>query len=342
LLATPDLASKRWVYRQYDHMVRLGTVTAPGSDAAVVRIPTGEMSGVPAWKYLAASVDCNAHYVALEPKLGALIAVAECARNLAMTGAEPLALTDNLNFGNPHNPETFYQLQQAVDGLAEGCRAFDIPVTGGNVSLYNQSPAGPIDPTPTVGIVGQIRDPKHITPSHFQNQGDAIILIGDIGEELGASLYLREIHGLKRGRPPELNLEREKKMHDAVRAAIRLGEIRSAHDLAEGGLLVALAECAIGGTKRFGATITLDFPFTRLDALLFGESQSRALVTTRPENASALAALLEFRGVPARRIGTVGGRDLAVKTGGPAPHALTWEVSALYHAWDVALDACLA
>jgi phosphoribosylformylglycinamidine synthase len=342
LLATPDLASKRWVYRQYDHMVRLGTVTAPGSDAAVVRIPTGEMSGVPAWKYLAASVDCNAHYVALEPKLGALIAVAECARNLAMTGAEPLALTDNLNFGNPHNPETFYQLQQAVDGLAEGCRAFDIPVTGGNVSLYNQSPAGPIDPTPTVGIVGQIRDPKHITPSHFQNQGDAIILIGDIGEELGASLYLREIHGLKRGRPPELNLEREKKMHDAVRAAIRLGEIRSAHDLAEGGLLVALAECAIGGAKRLGATITLDFPFTRLDALLFGESQSRALVTTRPENASALAALLEFRGVPARRIGTVGGRDLAVKTGGPAPHALTWEVSALYHAWDVALDACLA
>ncbi len=171
LLATPDLASKRWVYRQYDHMVRAGTVIAPGSDAAVVRIPTGETSGVPAWKYLAASVDCNAHYVALEPRLGALIAVAECARNLAMTGAEPLALTDNLNFGNPHNPENFYQLQQAVDGLAEGCRAFGIPVTGGNVSLYNQSPAGPIDPTPTVGIVGIIRDAKHITPSHFQNQG---------------------------------------------------------------------------------------------------------------------------------------------------------------------------
>jgi phosphoribosylformylglycinamidine synthase II len=337
LLATPDLASKRWVYRQYDHTVRAGTVIAPGSDAAVVRIPTGEDS----WKYLAAAVDCNAHYVALEPRLGALIAVAECARNLAMTGAEPLALTDNLNFGNPHNPETFYQLQQAVDGMAEGCRAFDIPVTGGNVSLYNQSPAGPIDPTPTVGIVGWIRDAKHITPSHFQNQGDAILLVGEIGEELGASLYLREIHGLKRGRPPELNLELEKKMHDAVRSGIRLGEVRSAHDLAEGGLLIALAECAIGGAKLWGATIALDIPHGRLDALLFGESQSRALITTRPENASALVALLEFRGVPARRIGTVGGGDLVVKIGGAAPREFSWKVSALHDVWNGALDSWL-
>jgi phosphoribosylformylglycinamidine synthase II len=337
LLATPDLASKRWIYRQYDHMVRVGTVTVPGSDAAVVRIPTGEKS----WKYLAASVDCNAHYVALEPKLGALIAVAECARNLAMTGAEPLALTDNLNFGNPHVPENFYQLQQAVDGLAEGCRAFDIPVTGGNVSLYNQSPAGPIDPTPTVGIVGIIRDPKHITPSHFQNQGDAILLVGNIGEELGASLYLREAHGLKKGRPPELNMEREKKLHDAVRAAIRLGEVRSAHDLAEGGLLVALAECVIGGAKQLGATVKLDVPYQRLDALLFGESQSRAIITTRPENASALVALLELRGVPARRIGTVGGKELVVQVAGSTPREFIWEVAALHQAWDNALAAYL-
>jgi phosphoribosylformylglycinamidine synthase II len=338
LLATPDLASKRWVYRQYDHMVRVGTVTAPGSDAAVVRIPTGDDS----WKYLAASVDCNAHYVALEPRLGALIAVAECARNLAMTGAEPLALTDNLNFGNPHNPENFYMLQQAVDGLSEGCRAFDIPVTGGNVSLYNQSPAGPIDPTPTVGIVGQIREAKHITPSHFQNAGDAIVLLGNIGAELGASLYLREVHGLKRGRPPELNLKREINLHNAVRAAIRLGEIRSAHDLAEGGLLVALAECAIAGTKQLGATLQLDFPSDRLDALLFGESQSRALITTRPENASALAALFELRGVPSRRIGTVGGSNLVVKIGGTTPREFSWDVAALHAVWDSILDSYLA
>ncbi len=335
LLATPDLASKRWVYRQYDHMVRVGTVTPPGSDAAVVRIPTGDKT----WKYLAASVDCNAHYVAAEPKLGALIAVAECARNLAMTGAEPLALTDNLNFGNPHNPENFYMLQQAVDGLAEGCRAFDIPVTGGNVSLYNQSPAGPIDPTPTVGIVGIIRDPKDITPSHFQNEGDAILLVGNVGEELGASLYLREIHGLKKGRPPELDMPRELKLHEAVRTAIRAGNVRSAHDLAEGGLLVALAECGIGGKKQLGANVKLEMPHARLDALLFGESQSRAILTTPADKAATLLAQLESLGVRARQIGTVGGNELGVEIGNTH---LKWDVAALYKTWDNALDTYLS
>ncbi len=277
-----------------------------------------------------------------------------------MTGAEPLALTDNLNFGNPHNRENFYQLQQAVDGLAEGCRAFDIPVTGGNVSLYNQSPAGAIDPTPTVGIVGIIRDPAHITPSHFQNEGDAIILIGDLGEELGASLYLREVHSLKRGHPPELNLDREKKMHEAVRAAIRAGHVRSAHDLAEGGLLVALAECATGGTKQLGAHVKIETPHSisqktppelprvRLDALLFGESQSRALLSVKPESLDAFLALFKSHGVPAQRIGAVGGSKLVLDVfGGVVPQGasshvhLNWEVSALYQAWNGALDSYL-
>ena len=334
LLATPDLASKRWIYRQYDHMVQVGTVTGPGSDAAVVRVSTGKGT----WKYLAASVDCNAHYVAAEPRLGALIAVAECARNLAMTGAEPLALTDNLNFGNPHNPENFYHLQQSVDGLAEGCRAFDIPVTGGNVSLYNQSPAGAIDPTPTVGIVGLIRDARDITPSHFQQEGDVIVLVGQPGEELGASLYLREIHGLKRGAPPKLDLDREKKLHAAIRAAIRAGHVRSAHDLAEGGLLVALAECAIGGAAQLGAAVKLDLPHQRVDALLFGETQSRALLTAAPDHADALVALLEDQGVPAHRIGSVGGATLAVTV---AARELKWPVADLHRAWDEALAACL-
>jgi phosphoribosylformylglycinamidine synthase II len=341
LLASPDLASKRWVYRQYDHMVQVGTVTPPGSDAAVIRIPTGDRT----WKYLAASVDCNAHYVALEPKLGALIAVAECARNLAMTGAEPLALTDNLNFGNPHVPENFYMLQQAVDGLAEGCRAFGIPVTGGNVSLYNQSPAGPIDPTPTVGIVGLIADAKHITPSHFQGESDEIILIGETAggarSELGGSLYLREAHGLKRGRPPELDLGRELKMHAAVREAIRAGLVRSANDLAEGGLLVALAECAIGGEKMIGAKVQLAGAESRVEGLLFGESQSRALLTAAPENAAALLALLAQAGVPACRIGTVGGTELAVKIEGKTPRDLHWDVAELHRAWDAALGTYL-
>jgi phosphoribosylformylglycinamidine synthase len=337
LLATPDLASKRWVYRQYDHMVRVGTITPPGSDAAVIRIPTGDKS----WKYLAASVDCNAHYVALEPRLGALIAVAECARNLAMTGAEPLALTDNLNFGNPHNPENFYMLQQAVDGLAEGCRAFDIPVTGGNVSLYNQSPAGPIDPTPTVGIVGQIRDAKDITPSHFQQEGDTILLIGHAGEELGASLYLREIHGLKRGRPPGLDLDREKKMHAAVRAAIRAGHVHSAHDLAEGGVLVALAECAIGGAVRHGAGVFLDIAHERTDALLFGETQSRALLTIARDYSDEVLNLFQSHGVPALAIGSVGGDVLRVTINGQNPRELKWNVAALYESWNGALDSYL-
>jgi phosphoribosylformylglycinamidine synthase II len=342
LLATPDLASKRWIYRQYDHMVQVGTVTGPGSDAAVIRIPTGEAK----WKYLAASVDCNAHYVALEPKLGALIAVAECARNLAMTGAEPLALTDNLNFGNPHHPKNFYQLQQAVDGLAEGCRAFGIPVTGGNVSLYNQSPAGPIDPTPTVGIVGLIRDAKDITPSHFQAEGDDVLLIGgpakdSIGEELGASLYLREIHGMKRGRPPELVMERELQLHAAVRAAIRSGAVHSAHDLAEGGLLVALAECAMGGAKQLGATVQLDLPHARLDGLLFGETQGRAILTTSPEKSATLLTLFEKEGVPARKIGTVGGSQLQVEIAGAKARTLQWNVADLHRIWDSSLGSYL-
>jgi phosphoribosylformylglycinamidine synthase II len=342
LLATPDLASKRWIYRQYDHMVQVGTVIGPGSDAAVIRVPTGQDS----WKYLAASVDCNAHYVAAEPRLGALIAMAECARNLAMTGAEPLALTDNLNFGNPHNPENFYQLQQSVDGLAEGCRAFEIPVTGGNVSLYNQSPAGAIDPTPTVGIVGLIREAKDITPSHFQKKGDYIVLVGSaadgsVGGELGASLYLREIHGLKRGAPPKLDLDREKKLHAAVLAAIRLGAVHSAHDLAEGGLLIALAECAIGGQHRLGAEIGIDLPHERLDALLFGETQSRALLTIARERAGEVFELFRTHDVPAWGIGVVADDDLCVEIQGPTPLKLKWSVAELHRAWDESLAACL-
>jgi phosphoribosylformylglycinamidine (FGAM) synthase-like enzyme len=239
-----------------------------------------------------------------------------------------------------------------VDGLAEGCRAFDIPVTGGNVSLYNQSPAGPIDPTPTVGIVGQILDVKHITPSHFQQEGDAIILVGSPadgtpaegsnGEELGASLYLREIHGLKRGRPPELNIEREKKMHNAVRAAIRSGHVCSAHDLAEGGLLVALAECAIGGAKQFGASVLLDYPYERRDALLFGETQSRALLTVPRDHSDQVCNLIRSHGVAVRGIGLVGGAVLRVKLAGAAPVELEWDVASLHQAWDTAFDSYLS
>jgi phosphoribosylformylglycinamidine synthase len=325
LLRFPSIALKSWVYRQYDHQVRVGTVVTPGSDAAVIRIQTGD-----SWKYLAASVDCNARYVLLDPYRGAKIAVAECARNLAMSGAVPVALTDNLNFGNPHNAEIFWQLQQSVNGLAEACRFFNTPVTGGNVSLYNQSPAGPIDPTPTVGMVGLIPDEKSITTSGFKQAGDAILLLGGWGWEIAGTTYLQEIHGLKRGMPPEIDLEKELALHDAVRALIRLREAKSAHDLSDGGLAVAVAESCLSGTRPWGAEIEISAN-QRLDVALFNETQSRAVVTVRRENVSGVLMMLEARGVPAQLIGRVTEKDLVIKHGGQAS---TWTLADLQKSWS--------
>jgi phosphoribosylformylglycinamidine synthase len=324
LLRFPSIALKSWVYRQYDHQVRVGTVVTPGSDAAVIRIQTGD-----SWKYLAASVDCNARYVLLDPYRGAKIAVAECARNLAMSGAVPVALTDNLNFGNPHNAEIFWQLQQSVNGLAEACRFFNTPVTGGNVSLYNQSPAGPIDPTPTVGMVGLIPDEKSITTSGFKQAGDAILLLGGWGWEIAGTTYLQEIHGLKRGMPPEIDLEKELALHDAVRALIRLREAKSAHDLSDGGLAVAVAESCLSGTRTWGAEIEISAE-QRLDVALFNETQSRAVVTVRRENVSGVLMMLEARGVPAQLIGRVTEKDLVLKQG---EKSVTWTNQELQAAW---------
>src|SRR5438309_1310761 len=199
LLSDPTIASKNWVYRQYDHTVRTGTVVKPGSDAAVFYLREAN-------KILAATTDCNSLYCALDPREGGRIAVAEAARNLTCAGAQPLAITDNLNFGNPYKPENFWQLREAVEGIAEACRAFKTPVTGGNVSLYNESPAGVIDPTPTIGMVGLIDDERHITTQWFKNAGDVIILVGKIGEGLGGSQFLKVCHGRKQGPPPRVDL----------------------------------------------------------------------------------------------------------------------------------------
>ena len=298
LLSHPSIASKRWVWRQYDHMVRLGGAVLPGSDAAVFLVRE-------AGKILAATSDCNAIYCRQDPREGAKIAVAEAARNLACSGAVPLAVTDNLNFGNPHKPENFLQLREAVEGMAEACRAFNTPVTGGNVSLYNESPAGAIDPTPTVGMVGLIEDSKHITTQFFKQPGDAILLIGDLGNELGASHFLKIVHGRKEGAPPKLDLEKEKRAHDAVRALIRIGLVQSAHDCSEGGLAVALAEACLSGQQMFGAEADFGETSLRPDVLLFNETQSRIIVSVKKNNATAALALLEWRGVPARRLGPV-------------------------------------
>jgi phosphoribosylformylglycinamidine synthase len=326
LLAHPSIASKNWVWRQYDHMVRAGTCVPPGSDAAVFLIRE-------AGKFVAATSDCNALYCSLEPRNGARIAIAEAARNLACSGAVPLAVTDNLNFGNPHHPENFWQITECVDGLAEGCLAFNTPVTGGNVSLYNQSPAGAIDPTPTVGMVGLIEDEKHITRSHFQHSGDAIILLGELGQNLGASQFVAVMTGRKVGPVPQLDFAKERALHDALRSLIKSGLVRSAHDCSEGGLAVALAESCISNPEhRFGATISFGAlgNNTRLDELLFNEAQSRIVISTTANNASAVLALLEWRGIPARRLGTVGGDALQISVAG---HDLTWPLATLHDAW---------
>ena len=359
LLAWPTIASKNWVYRQYDHMVRDGTVVCPGSDAAVLRIKadslpelttnaSGDSSAVPE-KLIAVSVDCNGSYVYLDPYEGGKTAVAEAARNLACSGAMPLGTTDNLNFGNPHNPELFWQLKESVRGLAEACKAFNAPVTGGNCSLYNQSPTGPIDPTPTVAMVGIIERPEHITTQWFKDEGDAIILLGsavdceDPMQGVGGSAYLQVIHGKKTGTPPRCNLDREKELHLALRALIHSGVVKSAHDCSEGGLAVALAESCISQLiarqtpRLIGASIDLSQPIsssegsaektnanqtsadtpknsTRLDALLFGETQSRVVISTSTAHAGKVLAQAKILGIPAAQIGTVGGDQLKIKT----------------------------
>lgn len=323
LLAHPSIASKNWVYRQYDHMVRAGTCVLPGSDAAVFLIREAD-------KIVAATSDCNGLYCSLDPREGARIAVAEAARNLACSGAKPIAVTDNLNFGNPHNPENFWQLVECVDGLAEACRAFNTPVTGGNVSLYNQSPAGAIDPTPTVGMVGLIADEKHITRSHFAKAGDAIILVGELGDELGASHFLKVAHDKKAGTVPRLDFAKEIAVQDAVRSLIQSRLVKSAHDCSEGGLAVTLAESCMSGGDLLGAEIDFKSTGLRADVLLFNESQSRIVISVSATNASAVLSLLEWRGVPARRIGTVGGDTLKIRADG---NEISWILAELHKAW---------
>lgn len=333
LLAMPSITSKRWVYRQYDHMVRLGTVVLPGSDAAVIRVQTGD-----SWKYLATSVDCNARYCLLDPYTGGKIAVAESIRNLAMTGATPLGLTDNLNFGNPYNPEIFWQLQQSVNGLAEACRFFDVPVTGGNVSLYNQSPAGAIDPTPTVGTVGLIPDEKMITTSFFKQMNDVIILVGGWGWEIAGSSYAQEIQGLKCGLPPSIDLSFEKRMHDAVRALIASGHCRSAHDLSDGGLGVALAESILGAPEGLGASVEITND-QRMDVTLYNESQSRAIVSVRPAFAKEALDLFAKHGIPAEIIGSVTCKNDLVFASGK--QKVSWTRSELHSAYENSIPSLM-
>ena len=342
LLGHPTIASKRWIYRQYDHMVQHGTVVLPGSDAAVVRLRLGE-----AERFIAISNDCNGRFCALNPRRGAMIAMAESLRNLACSGAAPLAMTDNLNFGNPYKPENFFQLRECVSGLAEACRFFDVPVVGGNVSLYNESPAGAIDPTPTVAVVGLIEDERQVTRQFFRAPGEKILLLGGAPHELGGSQYLGVVHGHKTGDAPQVDLAAERALDEFLLGQIRAGGlVRAAHDLSEGGLLVAVAEMlfAPGASEGadpplLGATLELaGLGAPRIDALLFGESQGRIVVSVTDEIAVLGAAAAA--GVPASVIGRVTrGRMLQV---GAGPVRAAWNVAELRRAWETSIESAMA
>ncbi len=326
LLASPTIASKRWVHRQYDTMVRTNTVIGPGGDAAVVRLRGTD-------KAVALKTDCNGRYCFLDPYVGGMAAVAEAARNVACVGGRPMAITNNLNFGNPKRPEVYFQLREAVRGMGEACRALQTPVTGGNVSLYNENPNGAIYPTPVVGMVGLVDSLDHVTRAGFQAAGHAIVLLGDNTEELGGSEYLARIHGTVAGAPPRVDLDGEKRLVAALLDAVRAGDVASAHDSSDGGLAVALAECAIGDEERWlGADVDLSaWAALPRRALLFGEAQGRVVVTTA--SADAVLAAASRHGVPARVIGTVGDatRGLTIRVGADSFTAPLASLADAYH-----------
>jgi phosphoribosylformylglycinamidine synthase II len=327
LLSSPTIASKRWVYRQYDTTVRTGTAVLPGEgDAAVIRLRGTD-------KALAMKTDCNGRYVYLDPRVGGRIAVAEAARNVACVGARPMAITNCLNFGNPRRPEVFYQFREAVGGMGDACRALGTPVTGGNVSFYNESPTGAVYPTPVIGMVGVVDSLDHVTRSAFRDDGDAIVLLGEPTDELGGSEYLARVHGIVAGAPPRCDLERERATIDALLEAIRGGIVHSAHDCSEGGLAVALAECAVGDRERLvGAEVDLS-AWSALPArcVLFGEAQARVVVST--PDAARVLAIAERHKVPARRIGTVRAESgvLRLTVGGRTVSAPLERLAAAYH-----------
>jgi phosphoribosylformylglycinamidine synthase len=305
LLASPNIASKQWVYHQYDHTVRSNTVVAPGGDAAVLRIK-GTAKGI------ALKTDCNGRYVYLNPRRGAAIAVAEAARNVVVSGARPVAITNCLNFGNPYKPEIYWQFKEAIAGISEACRALATPVTGGNVSFYNESPERAVYPTPVIGMFGLLDDIRHATTAFFKNEGDEIALIGKNREEIGGSEFLKVIHGQVAGDCPRLDLQEEKSIQAACLEAIQSGLLHSAHDVSDGGLGVAMAECCIMNHEHpIGATFEL-WPYHRQDFALFGESQSMIVVSYAPSNRGAIARICQKYEAPFTVFGHTGGAALKI------------------------------
>ena len=323
LIGAPDLASRRWVWEQYDHMVMGDTVQRPGGDAAVVRIHGSDRG-------LAVTTDCTPRYVKADPFEGGKQAVAETFRNLCATGAKPLAITDNLNFGNPEKPPIMGQLVEAVKGIGEACTALDTPVVSGNVSLYNETDGQPILPTPAIGAIGVIESLDNTATVGFKNEGDAVVLIGnstDLSDGwLGQSLYLRDVHGIEDGAPPPVNLEQERKTGDAIRGLIAAGQITTCHDIADGGIAVALTEMALAG----GMGVTIDTVASVTAPWLFGEDQGRYLITCASGDANRIVTALSNNGIHAVRIGTTGGDSVAVSGGSSVALA---DLKELHEGW---------
>ena len=324
IIADPNLADKKWVYRQYDHMVQTNTVVLPGADAAVLRLKGQKRA-------LAVTLDGNSLYCQIDPRTGGRIAVAEACRNLACVGARPVGVTNCLNFGNPQKPEVMWQFEEAVEGLAEACRAFGIPVTGGNVSLYNDTEGASIYPTPVLGVVGMIKDVGRVVGPGFRKEGDLIVLLGETLDEIGGSQYLRIIHGRETGPAPALDLGLEKRVQEVAVAAIERGLLRSAHDVSDGGLAVCVAESSIHSPGKLGCALDLKEDI-RDDALLFGESQSRIVLSLVRSRLPELRKLAARKKVKLSVIGRVGGRDVLVRRAGRKVVRLP--VERLRRAWE--------
>jgi len=326
LLSNPTIASKAWVFKHGDPKVGKDVLLPPGSDAGVAAVAGTQ-------KAIAVTTDCNSTYCYLDPFKGGEIAVAEAARNLVCAGAKPLAITDGINFGNPKNPEVFWQFKQAALGISAACRALNTPVVSGNVSFNNENPKGSVDPTPIVGMVGLIKNKSRITTQYFKHAGDMILLLGKTKEDLGGSEYLKTIHRLKKGKCPGIDLKLERSVQKTTLEAIGKGLVQSAHDCSEGGLAVALAEsCISNPDRKLGAVVNLGTERIRKDSLLFGESQSRIILSAKTKDVKKLIQIAKKNKTPVAIIGRVGGDSLVIN------RLIKVSINALYKAWHNAIE----
>ena len=346
LLASPNLACKEWVWNQYDHMVRTNTMILPGSDAAVIRVKETRRS-------IAMSLDGNGRYCKLNPREGAMLAVMESARNVVCSGARPLAITNCLNFASPERPEVMRAFSDTIDGIGDACRALGTPVTGGNVSFYNETEGRGVFPTPVIGMIGVVDDSRNITTQWFKDEGDVILILGKTSNDLGASEFLNTLGGKEAGPVPRLDVEAELAVQRACLRLIDSGIVRSAHDCSEGGIAIALAESCFSSYRRnvIGAVLNLrkhldvspvrDLTDKALmsTALLFSESPSRILITVRPQDIAQVVSTVNQVGVECAEIGTVGGNRLVVRLDDET--LLDEQVSTLEKAWRMSLPVNL-